>query len=299
MPPMGWLMERGSAGVLTQLGIDRAGQIGLEESAKILLQTWVQVLSQAGTGRTYIDELRTVRKGGGTFVIPVGPRDSPHTASADTGGGGGTAADIGALGSFGAPPAVDTGDLIRSLQMRVIKPGKLVVVFSTDRAAPRLEFGVGGSGAYGPHPAGIVIVPRPHLRVAIRLAQPQMRSNMVLAFNATFKPQSLTKRSIIQMARSGIIKFSSTVGDLRAIGINVGVVNRVQGGLLKFGRILGDVNAVKKGQITNRVLNRAVGRYSAKTLNNFVPKGAGTFGRRVARKANSRLIGAGIARIKL
>ncbi len=124
-----------------------------------------------------------------------------------------------------------------------------------------------------------------------------MRTNMILAYNATLKPVRTSKRSIIQLVRQGIIAASSTIGDLRAIGINVGVVNKVQGGLLRFGRTLGDVNAVQRGQITQRVMRRAVGRYSARSLNAFVPSGLGSFGRRVTRKAGSRLIGAGIGRI--
>jgi hypothetical protein len=181
--------------------------------------------------------------------------------------------------------------------MSVIEPGRLVVVFNDDPAARILEFGMAGSGLFGPHPAQIVIEPRPHLRVALQLAFPKMRSNFVLTYNSTIRPQRLQKRNLLQLVRQGVIKVSSTLGDLGAIGINSSVLNRVRGGLLTFGRSLGDVNAVQRGLITQRVMRRAAGRYSARSINAFVPAGTGAFGRRVVRKTASRPIGSLLNRI--
>ncbi len=304
MPSMGWMIQTPTAGIINRLGYDEANALGLEASAKLLETTWRRLLSGTGSGRIYTHEWRTFRKGGKWVVAPVRFREGgPHVASEQ-----------------GSPPAQDSGELAGSIQRVAVTP-RLQFIFSTHPAAPILEFGMGGTGTFeamaglaaiqiggrgvkgaviprfGPHPAGIIIEPRPALRPAIAQVVPQMSRLITIFYRTQRRPQSLQKRSVIQMVRAGIIGFSAAIGDLRAIGVNIGAVNKVRGGLLRVGRILGDVNAVQRGEIGQRLIRRAVGRQAGKTVESMIPAGTGRFGSRVLRRMFAPSISSVINRI--
>lgn len=155
----GYSLRLAPRALLRELGVRQAVGRGLFAASNELRNEWEQTLRQPGTGQIYGVELRTVRRGGRTRVIPVGSR-VPHRASAP-----------------GKPPATDTGvsansinvdpsQIERSLRSRV----------GTNRPHLRfLQWGVGPGFEFGPHPAGIVIAPRPHADVAAAKADLKMK----------------------------------------------------------------------------------------------------------------------------
>lgn len=141
-----FLSEKGTitGDIVKQLGLKAAGIAALQDAAELFAAEWRKTLSGPGSGRVYTQELRTIRaKDGSVSVKAVGPRQPPkkpsHTASAP-----------------GDPPAIDTQALRDSIH--TAREGDTVKVASDDEAAPITEFGVTN------HPAGIVILPRPHAR---------------------------------------------------------------------------------------------------------------------------------------
>lgn len=87
--------------------------------AQELRTEMVNILSQPGRGRTYTHYMATV----GGQVVPVRPRNKPHTASAP-----------------GDAPAVDSGDLRRSIGVKKIGDGHYRVGTNLKHGL-HLEFG--------------------------------------------------------------------------------------------------------------------------------------------------------------
>lgn len=145
--------------LIRQLGIRERAARGLTSASNTLRNEWTQVLRQPGQGRLYSQELRTIRAGGVTRVVPVGPRP-PHRASAP-----------------GAPPAADTGRSANSIAIDDSRiRSNLTSRVGTNRKSLRfLQWGVGPGYRFGPHPAGIVIAPRPHGDIAAERAGDDMR----------------------------------------------------------------------------------------------------------------------------
>lgn len=278
--------------VFRQLGLKEGVSEGMEVAARRLQARWVVLVSGPGTQTpAYTDELRTVNN----RVVPVASR-APHQA-----------------GEKWRFPARDTGDLAKSIKIREataniaptqMKTGVFVAgspggsplsqvaekqdhwqVYSDDIAARIMEWGLssGTPGAAGPHPAGIVIMPRPALRVALADVLPQIRADVLGAIR-TNRGRGGRKVSLINLVRRGIIQFSTVVGNLGALGISIPGLSKLRGGLLRFGTGLGDLNALAKGTIDQRIARRVVGAGERRIINRMT-SGFGSVGGRIARKA--------------
>lgn len=281
--PDTWAVNRLSGEAIARnLGFDRATTTGLANSALTLRRVWQTLLrSQSPGGVTYTQELRTIRGPGRTRVVPVGPRPA-HTAAAP-----------------GYPPNTDDGDLLRSIKVRIIDAKTHVQVYSDDIAAAAMEFGVAGGGLadldssrfgpilslpgfLGPHPGGIKILPRPSARPAMAIVLPGLKQGIRLDMKSSLRHGRSV--NILQLARSGIIGFSSFVGDIQAFGIRVPGLQRLRSSTLRLGRGLGDLNALSRGTIDQRIVRRIVGRGERRLVNQMTV-GFGQFGGRVARKS--------------
>ncbi len=145
--------------ILGQIGADERASRGVFAAANVLRNAWIGVLRQPGQGRLYSVELRTIRSGGVTRVVPVGSR-TPHRASAP-----------------GDPPATDTGVSATTIAVddSKIAQGLTARTGSNKKSLLFLQYGVGPGYGFGPHPAGIVIEPRPHGDIAAAEAEGDMR----------------------------------------------------------------------------------------------------------------------------
>lgn len=286
--------------VFRQLGLQDGQAEGMEQAARRLQAEWIRIVSAAaGRGAVYFDVLRTVNN----TVVGVRPRTTPHKASFD---------------DSDSPPVKDSGDFARSIKIREkqiaftarVQPasnaqGRVFVagtggtagisaltsdqdhwqVYSDDIAARIMEWGLssGTPGAAGPHPAGIVIMPRPSARPALVNVLPEIKADLVGALR-TSRARPGRSVSLINLIRRGIIQFSTVIGNLSAIGIRIPALTALRGKLLRAGTQLGDLNALAKGTIDQRILTRVVGRGERRVINNMT-RGFGSIGGRIARRA--------------
>jgi hypothetical protein len=200
-------------------------------------------------------------------------------------------------------------------------------VSSNSRVAAYMEYGVGvrsvlGKG-FGPHPAAVgggalggrglktrkkgvtpvlrsgantrsgdppgTIRPRPHLRPAIQQALPHIRNEVIATMRSNIKGQSITRRPLAALFRSGIIKFSSTLGNLSALGIPIpSGMQRLRGALLKTGTRIGDVQALAEGRIGGRIVNKVAGKQTNRMMGQFLPTGSNRIERRIFSQIRSR-----------
>lgn len=169
MPPRGFSLNTSPQGILKAGRVDQKIQAGLLAAAAELRNQWEVTLRQPGKGELYTEALRTVSFNGVFRVIPVGPRTptSTHRAS-----------------SPGDPPATDSGVSANSIFVGDIPNKRRGARVGTDRRHLRyLQWGVGPQFEYGPHPAGIVIEPRPHGDIALASAE----RRMIKAFRAEMR----------------------------------------------------------------------------------------------------------------
>lgn len=157
MPVKGFSLQMAPRGLVQTLGIDRRVQRGLFVAANELKEGWRRVLNVPGSGQVYDQALRTVTVGGKARVVPVGPRPR-HRSSRP-----------------GDAPAPDTSRLRNSIDIDDSVVGQRVRVGSDDFIARILHYGMGPGLGSGPHPAGIVIEPRPHADFALETSREAMQ----------------------------------------------------------------------------------------------------------------------------
>lgn len=152
----GFSLQLAPPALLGAIGVTARIEAGLFAAGNDLVNEWRTVLNQPGQGETYDQELRTVTRGGISRVIPVGARP-PHRAS-----------------RAGQAPAPDTSAGRTSIHMEVV--GRNRVRAGTDKKYLAFQhYGVGPGLGFGPHPAGIVIEPRPHADIALEGSRKKMQ----------------------------------------------------------------------------------------------------------------------------
>jgi len=278
-------------GIFAQFG--PASEAALEAGAKVLHEEWYSLLNRragAAQGVWYGNEFRTIRGANGrSYVVPSGRRGE-HRASAP-----------------GDPPAKDTHALKDSLFRSKIEGGWRVA--STEWHALFLEYGI-GPGYPFKHPAsqftatktyksgkkkgqqyskttktGYEVAPRPHLRPAMAAALPKMNVKMVAAMRSAV---SIPIKEIdLLSVRRGLFAFSATIGNLRALGINLPFMSTLRQGALRLERGTGDFDAFISGRINQRVVGRTVGRQAGRMLGDMTRGIPGRFPKRVARRVLS------------
>lgn len=157
MPARGFSLQMAPRGLVQAMGIDTRVQRGLFSAANQLKEDWRAVLNVPGSGQVYDQALRTITVGGKSRVVPVGFRPR-HRASRP-----------------GEAPAPDTARLRNSIGIDDSVLGQRVRVGSDDFIARILQWGMGPGLGSGPHPAGIVIRPRPHADQALGKAKEAMQ----------------------------------------------------------------------------------------------------------------------------
>lgn len=160
----GYSLQLAPMALMGAVGVTARIEAGLFAAGNDLVNEWRKVLNEPGQGETYDQELRTVTRGGRARVIPVGPRPS-HRAS-----------------RAGQAPAPDTSAGRTSIHMEVV--GGMRVRVGTDKKYLAYQhYGVGPGLGFGPHPAGIVLEPRPHADIALEGS----RRSMQVSFGAALR----------------------------------------------------------------------------------------------------------------
>jgi hypothetical protein len=96
--------------------------------------------------------------------------------------------------------------------------------------------------------------------------------------------------------RRGLFAFSATIGNLRAIGINIPFLNRLRQSAVKLERGVGDWSAVVDGTIDQRIANRILGRQAGRLIGEATRGIPGNFGKRVGRRVlSSKVTSPGLA----
>ena len=260
---------------------------GLKAAADVLQKTWYDELNRPGTGRDYDDKkLRTGKPKGkrSLRVIPVGTK--VHRGSKP-----------------GLPPAPDTGALRDSIKSWETNEGYRVG--SDLWYALFLEYGIGPGFAFrtpvksyktysGEASEGkralteLVVAPRPHARRALAIASDQMTAPMAGALRTAV---AIPVQTINLLAiRRALFAFSATIGNLRGLGINVGVLNKLRGGAVRLQRGVGDFDSYISGNLGERAAFRLVGRQTGRMLGSMTSGIPGRFPRRVANRALSSTV---------
>jgi len=286
---LGWAVFAGQPVLMMEtFGMRQATEASTRAVAKDFYEKWILTLSvNFGTGKRYTQHLRTVKGPGGWQVIPVGPRRIGHTASAP-----------------GKPPARDTGKSVQSIGMQQ-ESHDTWVVFTTSKSLVYLEYGVGGGGQFGPHPAGIVILPRPHARPTLAKVLGDAPHNAGVAAYSEMVQQAQRIRLSDQLTsiRRLLVQISSNLGWLQAMGFGGPWVSDLRLGALKIQRGLADVDALQQQKLGARIVRRAAGHYAGRTIGKtaslLVPRGGpgARMGQRVIRNYYGKKAGRWLRRL--
>jgi len=265
----GWSLIASPLLIAEVTGMTAATDAGMQRLARTFLKEWRLMLTHRGGGRWYTEHLRTVKRGGKSFIIATGPR-VPHRASAP-----------------GEPPAIDTGKSLQSLQMQ--KEGYAhYVVFTRKKSLLFLEYGVGGGGLFGPHPAGIIIEPRPHARPALQKVMPHARETVTVAMQSEIAARALVirTRALGVNIRKFLISFSSDLGWLAGLGVSGPALSAVRKMAIRTQRGIGDMSALSEQKLGARLVRRAAGRIGGRTIGATARKfgGGSAFQSRVIRR---------------
>jgi hypothetical protein len=246
----GWSLVASPLLIAEVTGLNAATDAGVEALARDFLREWRLMLARRGGGRWYTEELRTIKqKGGGSRIISVGSR-VPHRASAPK-----------------EPPALDTGASLASLKMRREKYAEYVV-WTDKKSLLFLEYGVGGAGLFGPHPAGIIIEPRPHARPALQAVLPRATENVIIAAQSEIAANALVirTRALGVNIRKFLISVSSDLGWLASLGVSGPALQAVRKMGIRTQRGIGDLTALSEQKLGARLVRRAAGRVAGRSI---------------------------------
>jgi hypothetical protein len=265
----GWSLIASPLLIAEATGLKAATDNGVRAAAQSFLTAWRVNLSQRGRGQYRDEELRTAKAQNGSVIIAIGKR-RPHRASAP-----------------GEPPAIDTGKSLASLQMLRVDDGHYVV-FTQKKSLLFLEYGVGGSGLFGPHPAKIVIAPRPHARPALQRVMPYLTEDITIVARSTIAENQLVirTRSLGVNIRKFLISLSSDLGWLASLGVRGPVLSAVRTVAIRTQRGIGDMTALSEQKLGARLVRRAAGRVAGRSLGATARQFGGTspFAQRVIRR---------------
>lgn len=273
----GWLLKASPTEVLKTMRVDEAIDEGVAKAAAHLQQKWKEVLSQPGSGTHWTIDFRVVDG----ILIPIAGGDGePNPSSLPN--------------QF---PAPQTGELRDSISVLIMpSPGDFGSMARVGPAGKQdvarvLEFGAGPeypaqSPAVKQSGDPVVIHPRPHARVAMRMAQEGIREEIGQGVKTTLHVPTIQTFDLSQI-RDKLLDVSSFLGNLQALGIAPNKLMTIRSGVLGVERVFGDVESAMDGNFSGRLKRRAFGKYVAgKSLQKMVPAGGGNrFGKRVVRNA--------------
>lgn len=265
----GWSLIASPLLIAQVTGLRAATDNGVRAAAQTFFTAWQANLSQRGRGQYRDDELRTARAQNGRVIIAIGKRRA-HRASQP-----------------GDPPAIDTGKSYQSITMEHEGP-QHYVVYTNKKSLLFLEYGVGGGGLFGPHPAGIIIEPRPHARPALQRTLPYMTENITVEARSTIAENALVirTRALGVNIRKFLISVSSDLGWLAGLGVTGPTLQAVRKMAIRTQRGIGDLTALSEQKLGARLVRRAAGRVAGRSLGatarTFAPRSR--FGQRVIRR---------------
>jgi hypothetical protein len=162
------------------------------------------------------------------------------------------------------------------------------IVASNKKSLLFLEYGVGGAGLFGPHPAGIIIAPRPHARPALQRALPQMPQGVGITARSAIAEQQLVIRTkaLGVNIRKFLISISSDLGWLSSIGVSGPALSAVRHMAVRTQRGIGDLTALSEQKLGARLVRRAAGRVAGRSIGATARSisGGGKFSSRVVRR---------------
>jgi hypothetical protein len=162
------------------------------------------------------------------------------------------------------------------------------VVFTKKKSLLFLEYGVGGAGLFGPHPAGIIIEPRPHARPALQRVLPGLTQNITIAVQSEIASRALVirTRALGVNIRKFLISFSSDLGWLASLGVRGPALGAVRLMAIRTQRGIGDMTALSEQKLGARMVRRAAGRVAGRTIGATARKfgGGSRFQGRVIRR---------------